>query len=181
MLDQAVATAAAEPVAGGPGTFADRIRENQSMVFSIAYHSLRDYSLAEEVAQDVFLELHKRFGTFDSPLHVRNWLRTVVANRCIDQSRRRKLRPQLGLDEVREPASPPPPGDPLLETLLGRLVASLPEKHRMVLILRYQEDLDPVEIAGTLHMRLGTVRSHLRRSLGILRQKMARAGGGTSQ
>jgi RNA polymerase sigma-70 factor, ECF subfamily len=181
MLDQAVATAAAEPVAGGPGTFADRIQENQSMVFSIAYHSLRDYSLAEEVAQDVFLELHKRFETFESPSHVRNWLRTVAANRCIDQSRRRKLRPQLGLDEVREPASPPPPGDPLLETLLGRLVASLPEKHRMVLILRYQEDLDPVEIAATLHMRLATVRSHLRRSLGILRQKMARAGGGTSQ
>jgi len=87
----------------------------------------------------------------------------------------------LGLDEVREPASPAPPGDPLLQTLLGRLVASLPEKHRMVVILHYQEDLDPVEIAATLHMRLGTVRSHLRRSLGILRQKMARAGGGTSQ
>jgi RNA polymerase sigma-70 factor (ECF subfamily) len=51
----------------------------------------------------------------------------------------------------------------------------------MVVILRYQEDLDPVEIAGTLHMRLGTVRSHLRRSLGILRQKMARAGGGVGQ
>ena len=180
MLDQAVATTVTEPVAGGPGTFADRIRENRSMVFSIAYHSLRDYSLAEEMAQDVFLELHKRFGTFESPSHVRNWLRTVVANRCIDQSRRRKLRPQLGLDDVREPASPPPPGDPLLETLLGRLIASLPEKHRMVVILRYQEDLDPVEIAGTLHMRLGTVRSHLRRSLEILRQKMARAGGGTT-
>ncbi len=124
MLNQAVATLAAEPVAGGPGTFADRIQENQSMVFSIAYHSLRDYSLAEELAQDVFLELHKRFETFQSRSHVRNWLRKVAANRCIDQSRRRKLRPQLGLDDVLEPASPPPTGDPLLGALLGRLRAS---------------------------------------------------------
>jgi RNA polymerase sigma-70 factor (ECF subfamily) len=83
------------------------------------------------------------------------------------------------LDDVREPASPPPTGDPLLGALLGRLVAGLPEKHRMVVILRYQEDLDPVEIAETLDMPLGTVRSHPRRSIGILRQKMARAGGGT--
>jgi RNA polymerase sigma-70 factor (ECF subfamily) len=181
MLDQAAATLSAKPAAGGPGAFADRIRENQSMVFSMAYHSLRDRSLAEEVAQDVFLELHKRFETFESPSHVRNWLRKVAANRCIDQSRRRELRPQLGLDDVREPASPPPAGDPLLGALLGRLVASLPEKHRMVVILRYQEDLDPVEIAETLDMPLGTVRSHLRRSLGILRRKMARAGGGTSR
>jgi RNA polymerase sigma-70 factor (ECF subfamily) len=48
----------------------------------------------------------------------------------------------------------------------------------MVVILHYQEDLDPVEIAEELDMPLGTVRSHLRRSIGILRQKMARAGGG---
>jgi RNA polymerase sigma-70 factor (ECF subfamily) len=179
MLNQAVAAVATEFVAGEPRTLVQAIRENQAMVFSIAYHSLRDYSLAEEVAQDVFLELHGRFDTFESPSHVRNWLRKVAANRCIDQARRRKLRPQLGLDDVREPASPPPPGDPLLGALLGRLVASLPEKHRMVVILRYQEDLDPVEIAEALDMPLGTVRSHLRRSLGILRQKMARAGGGT--
>jgi RNA polymerase sigma-70 factor (ECF subfamily) len=180
MLSQAVAAVATEFVAGEPRTLVQAIRENQAMVFSIAYHSLRDYSLAEEVAQDVFLELHRRFDTFESPSHVRNWLRRVAANRCIDQSRRRKLRPQLGLDDVREPASPPPPGDPLLGALLGRLVASLPEKHRMVVILRYQEDLDPVEIAEALDMPLGTVRSHLRRSLEILRQKMARAGGGTT-
>jgi RNA polymerase sigma-70 factor, ECF subfamily len=179
MLNQAVAAVATESVAGGPGTFAERLRENQSMVFSIALHSLRDYSLAEEVAQDVFLELHRRFDTFESPSHVRNWLRTVAANRCIDQSRRRKLRPQVGLNDVPEPASPPPPGDPLLGALLGRLVASLPEKHRMVVILRYQEDLDPAEIAEALDMPVGTVKSHLRRSMGILRQKVARAGGGT--
>ena len=77
------------------------------MVFSLAYHFLHDAALAEEVAQDVFLELHGRLGALESPAHIRHWLRRVTAHRSIDQSRRRKVRPQVGLDEVPEPSSPP--------------------------------------------------------------------------
>ena len=178
MLDQMVEAAIAETETSDPETFAQLVRDNQAMVFSMALSSLRDRALAEEVAQDVFLELYRQTAPFQSPSHVRNWLRKVAANRCIDQSRRRKYRPQLGLDDVREPAAPEPESDPMLGARLRRLVGGLPEKARLVMVLRYQEDLDPAEIAETLDMPVGTVKSHLRRSLDLLRRKMAGAGGG---
>jgi RNA polymerase sigma-70 factor, ECF subfamily len=60
---------------------------------------------------------------------------------------------------------------------LRRIVATLPERPRLVVTLRYQEDLDPAEIAEILDMPLNTVKSHLRRSLAILREKMSRTLG----
>jgi RNA polymerase sigma-70 factor (ECF subfamily) len=52
------------------------------------------------------------------------------------------------------------------------MVTSLPEKARMVVVLRYQEDLTPTEIAEILEMPVNSVKSHLRRSLALLREKM---------
>jgi RNA polymerase sigma-70 factor (ECF subfamily) len=57
------------------------------------------------------------------------------------------------------------------------VVDTLPEKARMVVILRYQEDLDPMEIAKVMDMPLNTVKSHLRRSLSMLRDKLSRTLG----
>jgi RNA polymerase sigma-70 factor (ECF subfamily) len=70
--------------------------------------------------------------------------------------------------------------DFMLRDALRRLVATLPEKARLVVTLRYQEDLDPTEIARVLEMPLNTVKSHLRRSLAILREKVSRSFGETA-
>jgi RNA polymerase sigma-70 factor, ECF subfamily len=61
-------------------------------------------------------------------------------------------------------------GDPLLQRHLWRLLSNLSPPARAVLLLRYQEDLDPIDIARTLDMPINTVKSHLKRSLEILRQ-----------
>jgi RNA polymerase sigma-70 factor (ECF subfamily) len=156
--------------------FAEIVREHQAMVYSCAYHSLRDRALAEEVAQDVFLELHRHLGRLESPEHIRHFLRRVAAHRAIDRARRR--RPEYALETAPEPSSPAPESDPLLSETLRRLVASLPEKARMVVILRFQEDLDPADIAAVLGMPVRTVKSHLQRSLELLRGKLARCTGG---
>jgi RNA polymerase sigma-70 factor (ECF subfamily) len=60
---------------------------------------------------------------------------------------------------------------------LQRLVAALPDKPRLVVTLRYQEDLEPAEIARVLDMPVNTVKSHLRRSLTLLREKVTRCLG----
>ena len=57
---------------------------------------------------------------------------------------------------------------------LQQLVSSLPPVPRSVLVLRYQEDMSPDEIAGVLNMPVATVKSHLQRSLRLLREKAAR-------
>ena len=155
------------------------------MVFSVAYHFLHDRPAAEEVAQEVFLSLHRHMRDLQSAAHAGFWLRKVAVQRSLDEARRRKRRPQVSLEVVGEPAAqgpqsgPETPGrDPMLGETLRRLIASLPEAPRMVMILRYQEDLDPSEIAAILRMPVGTVKSHLQRSLALLREKLARRGVG---
>jgi RNA polymerase sigma-70 factor (ECF subfamily) len=62
--------------------------------------------------------------------------------------------------------------DPLLKQYIGQLVAALPEIPRLIVILRYQEDLAPAEIAEILDMPNATVKSHLQRALALLRRKV---------
>jgi len=156
--------------------FAEIVRRHQSAVFSIALHFLADRSAAEELAQDVFLQLHANLSTMKSEDHMKFWLRKVTAHRCIDYKRRRRL-PQVSLDDAPEPAAPTQSADPFLARRLRRYVASLPEKPRLIVILRYQEDMRAEDIAEVLAMPLATVKSHLQRSLAMLREKVTRAIG----
>jgi len=160
-----------------PRTFASVLRAQQSMVFSIAYHFLRDRSAAEEVAQDVFLQLHRRFDDLKSDMHISFWLRKVASHRSIDYARKRKLQPSVGLDDAPPPSVDDQPRDHFLHRRLQSLIGSLPEKPRMVMVLRYQEDLMPEEIASLLDMPVRTVKSHLQRSLAMMREKIDRSMG----
>lgn len=160
-----------------PRTFASVLHAKQSMVFSIAYHFLRDRSAAEEVAQDVFLQLHRHFGDLKSDEHVSFWLRKVASHRCIDYVRKQKLQAAVALDDAPVPSVDGEPRDHFLNRRLQSLIASLPEKPRMVMILRYQEDLMPEEIASVMGMPVRTVKSHLQRSLAMLREKIDRSMG----
>src|SRR5580704_60440 len=72
--------------------FEQMIDEHQSMVFSLALRMTGDRGLAEEIAQDVFLELDRHLGKIESPEHALYWLRRVAMNRSADALRRRKVR-----------------------------------------------------------------------------------------
>ena len=158
-----------------PERFEELVREHQAMVFSMACRYLRNRALAEDIAQDVFLQLYRKLPTLESQDHVVHWLRWVTAHRLIDHSRHEKRRPQSPLEDAPEPAAATEDGaDPLLATMLRDLVAALPENARVVMILRYQEDLDPMDIAKALDMPIATVKSHLQRSLALLREKLSR-------
>ncbi len=152
--------------------FEQLVDEHQSMVFSLAWRMTGDRGLAEEIAQDVFMELDKHLSKIETPQHVCYWLRRVAMNRSADALRRRRVR---GVDlwveieerhgmRVEERISP-------LGTRLEQLLATLPEPQRAALILRYQEDLTPEEIAATLQAPLATVKSQLQRGLKLLRAK----------
>ncbi len=157
--------------------FADALRANQSMVFSLAYHFLRDRGAAEEIAQDVFLQLYRKFDRLDSPRHVVFWLRKTTSHRCIDYARKRGAHYTIALGDTAEPSVAEDRGDPLLNRRLRQLIATLAEKPRMAVVLRYQEDLTPEEISEVLDMPVRTVKSHLHRSLAILREKIERSMG----
>lgn len=164
-------------VPGDATAFADIVREHQAMVFSIAYHFLQDRGRAEEVAQDVFLRLYRRLASIKSGDHLVFWLRKVTCRRSIDELRKLPKAPPASLEDVPEPASEPPVPDPLLSEGLRRIVASLSQDARAVIILRYQEEMELADIAEVLDIPVNTVKSRLQRSLEILREKFQRWSG----
>jgi len=155
--------------------FESLVRRHQAMVFSIAFHFLHDRSAAEELAQDVFLQLHRHLDAMQSADHVTFWLRRVTTHRCIDYRRKRRFN-FLRLESVPEPSAAASDPDPLLSRRLRALVSSLPAPARMAVVLRYQEDLTPEEIARVLDRPVATVKSQLQRALKTLREKMVRHG-----
>src|SRR6185437_3629919 len=72
--------------------FEELVDEHQSMVFSLAMRMTGDRGLAEEIAQDVFLELDSNLRRIESPQHARFWLRRVTISRSADALRRRRVR-----------------------------------------------------------------------------------------
>jgi RNA polymerase sigma-70 factor (ECF subfamily) len=152
--------------------FTQCLAENEAMVFSFALRFLRDRETARELAQDVFLQMYTNMRRIESPAHATWWLRRAICHRCIDEARKRRLRPRVHLEAVPEPAMQRTDVDPMLHDRLRSLIADLPENARNVVILRYQEDLDPSEISTLLDMPISTVKSHLHRSLTVLRGRL---------
>jgi RNA polymerase sigma-70 factor, ECF subfamily len=154
--------------------FEQLVDEHQSMVFSLALRMTADRGLAEEIAQDVFLELDRHKDRLQSPEHALHWLRRVAMNRSADALRRRKVR---GVDlwvEIEEMHGAQTSADDRSSPLgarLEQLLSTLPEAQRAALTLRYQEDLTPEEIARALEAPVATVKSNLQRGLKLLRAK----------
>lgn len=146
------------------------------MVFSLALRFLRNHEIAEELAQDVFLQCYQQLDRIEDASHACSWLRRAICHRSIDELRKRRFRPAIGLDGIPEPVAAGSMPDMLLNERLRSLVGALPDKARMVVVLRYQEDLSPSEIAEALDMPVSTVKSHLHRSLALLRGRLEKKG-----
>jgi len=156
---------------GDAAALASLIRAHQRSVYTLALRMLGTRELAEDLTQEVFMQLNRNLKSMASNTHLSFWLRKVTTYRAIDQLRRRSRIEMTPLDDEVPLHSTADDGDPQLQRHLQRLLLELSPPARAVLLLRYQEDLDPIDIARTLDMPINTVKSHLKRSLEILRQR----------
>jgi RNA polymerase sigma-70 factor, ECF subfamily len=164
---------------GDSAAFARLVRAHQGRVFSVALRLTGSREDAEELAQDAFVQLHAALIQVHSPQHVLHWLLRTITHRSIDRLRARERSPRLvQIDAGNEPSGHDAACDPLWEKRLRGLLLQLPDAPRAVVTLRFQEDLEPTEIAEVLEMPLNTVKSHLRRSLEWLREQQAGDGNG---
>jgi RNA polymerase sigma-70 factor (ECF subfamily) len=161
------------------GEFRKLIETHQRMVFSLALRVTGEYGTAEEVAQDVFLELFRGGEKITGDDHAKFWLRRVTVHRATDALRRQARQPEVDAEEWADEVHSPPAGDGFavpnfqLEARLEELLRALPESLRIAVVLRYQEDMLPEEIASLLGQPVATVKSHLQRGLQLLRRKAA--------
>ena len=152
-----------------------------SDVINVAYSYLKNYHLAQDVAQDVFLRAYSRYDSFRGESSVKTWLLSITANRCKDYLRSWAARHEVldggGFDY--EPA-PFDTEREVTESLerdrLWAAVHSLPIKYREVLILYYQRGMSGQEIAAVLGTSEQTVRTRLHRGRQALKAQLEEGG-----
>jgi RNA polymerase sigma-70 factor, ECF subfamily len=159
---------------GSEEGFASIVRDYSGLVFSIAKNFFSNSALAEEIAQEIFLELHRNLRKIESDAHLIAWLRRSTTNRCIDASRRSAFRSEVPMPDLFSPVAAGTMSDTLLHEQLRKKVVALPEWQRAVVVLRFQEDLDLDEIAELLKIPLNTVKSRLHRAVETLRSSFER-------
>lgn len=148
------------------------------MVFSIALRVARDRGTAEEIAQDVFLELYRSGERLESADHIRFWLRRVAVHRATDALRRQARQPGMAGEEWVEEQHGAASDEAFhlsdgVMCKLEQMVGTLPKTMRIAVVLRYGEEMSPDEIGRILGQPLATVKSNLQRGLKLLRQKAA--------
>lgn len=158
--------------AGEAAAFEQLVRRHQASVYSIGLRMLNRRDAAEDLAQDVFLQLYRKLDDIESVEHLGYWLRRVAANLSIDWLRRASWTRTAPLDDGVDVPVFEAEQDPLMDRELVRLLGELAPAARAVMVLRYQEDRDVAEIATALDMPVNTVKSHIKRSLTAMRGKM---------
>jgi RNA polymerase sigma-70 factor, ECF subfamily len=160
--------------AGDAAAFEQLVRTHRRTVYSLALRMLGRPDVADDLAQEVFLQLHRKLAALESGTHVGFWLRRVTTHRAIDRLREGRV-VTMPLDEQAAAEEGAGQGDPLWSRCLRKLLVELAPAPRAVLVLRYQEDLDPTDIARVLEMPVNTVKSHLKRTLALLRERLQRS------
>jgi RNA polymerase sigma factor (sigma-70 family) len=166
------------PASSVTSTEFDRLfTEEYPRVAAIANRVLADPAAAEDVAQDVFLDLHRRFGD-DPGAKAAAWLRAAAVHTALNVIRTRRRR---SAREERSMAGPAPSDDPQIaveaaETrrAIQALLARIPRRHAMVLALRYS-GLSYAEIASALGIGMNGVGTRLRRAEARLRKEIGDA------
>lgn len=118
-------------LAGEAAAFGMLVRAHQAAIYSLALRMLSDRHEAEDLAQEVFLGLHRNLACIESAAHLEFWLRKVTLNRAIDRLRRRP-RSDLSLEDAGVLICDPTDSDPLLQRRLRALLAQLPPAPRAV-------------------------------------------------
>jgi RNA polymerase sigma-70 factor, ECF subfamily len=160
---------------GDQGAMAALYDRYSSIVYAVALRVLQDTGAAEDVLQDIFMQLWRRPGAFDASRgNMAAWLAVITRNRAIDALRRR--RPQDDIENVIVSVEPDLASEAersrAMEEVRGALQA-MPPAQRSALEMAYFEGLTHSEIAEKTGEPLGTIKTRIRTGLLSLRKVLA--------
>ena len=176
--------------AGSQDAFRELLRRYERPVYALVVRMVHDPSLAEDLAQEVFLKAFRSLAGFDPQRKFASWLFKIAHNTTIDQLRRRAVETEpleTGGDDdrldplatVADPRAATPEAERQRTELgraLERAVAGLRPEYREAVLLRFQEGLAYEEIAEVLGVPLGTVKTHLHRARRELAERLRGMG-----
>lgn len=165
--------------AGDEEAFSRLMAVHMDRIYGLAWGVLHDRDEALDATQEVFIKLNQTLPRFPEENNLSAWLYRVCLNHCIDRKRRRRNvefnLPEEDWERFESPESNDP-GWHSQNSELGReirrAVDTLPDRQRMVFILRHYELMSLDEIAVTLGCSTGAVKAHLARATSSLRKRL---------
>ncbi len=167
---------------GDRDALAPLMERHGQRVYRIALSYLRDPDEAKDAVQETFVKAMLHAARWDTTSAVGPWLMKIAVNHSIDVYRRGKRRGARiqswddGMPEERFPGNQPSPESAARGRQIGERIAqalkTLPDAHRAVFTLRHYDGMSLEEIAATLGLSLGTVKSSLHRAVRRLRERL---------
>jgi RNA polymerase sigma-70 factor, ECF subfamily len=170
-----------------PGAFEELYRRHVSRVYTLAYRMTGSAADAEDLVQDVFMQVYRRLDSFRGEAAFGTWLHRLAVNACLDlarskQGRRQRLTDYVDDEEALGPAAYGPwrPESALDRLDLERAIAQLPPSYRRAFLLHDVEGLEHHEVGAALGIAEGTSKSLLHKARTRLRTLLrGEAAGGS--
>lgn len=158
--------------AGDDEAFAALFHKHKNLVFKTAYLMLGSASEAEDLLQDVFIEVYRSLRNYQpSKANFTTWLYRITVNDCLNHKRGRRWI-LLPLDEATATHAGSHTEKLDMDDEVWRAISRLSPKLRAVVILRYYSELSYAEVTQVLNLPLGTVKSRLNQALQMLRSDL---------
>jgi len=172
---------------GDTAAFTELVEKYKQPVMNLAYRTVRDATEAEDLAQNVFVQVYKSASRYKSTAKFSTWLFTIARNLCLNEIRRRSRHPAESIDAAHPEQEDQPaqqfedkktfsPPDSLLQSELAqnidRALADLPENQRSAILLCRQEELSYEEIAEVLGCSVSATKSLIHRGRETLKERL---------
>lgn len=167
--------------------FAELVEKYKRPVMNMVYRMIRDLTEAEDIAQTVFVQVHKSADRYKVASKFSTWIFTITHNLCLNEIRRRSRHPTDSMDvspsepeerpaQQYEDTKNPLASEAILQSELAQkideAIAALPENQRMALVLCRQDELSYEEIAEILNCSISATKSLIHRGRETLKEKL---------
>jgi RNA polymerase sigma-70 factor (ECF subfamily) len=160
---------------GDDAAFGELVDRYKDLVYGLIYRMVPDRSAVDDLAQDVFLKVHRGIPYFRGDARLSTWIFRIVQNVCVEW--RGSRRPDVSIEPARDGAPPREFGaaDATFSDLetrdrLHKAMAQLPPNYRLLISAHYLEGVQYEALAEALNLPLGTVKTHLYRAKRRLRE-----------
>lgn len=148
------------------------VKKYQKGIYRLAYRMTDDHFTADELSMDTFVRAYKAIGRFRKGANFFNWLYTIGVRLCLNYIKKEKRKADIDPEDANVIAHREKHEDGLLNKMIGKethkkireAIRTLPEKMRVVFILRVDEDMSYKQISKILGIPTGTVMSRLNRA-----------------
>ena len=174
----------ADAIAGKQDAYKRLMKKYHNAIAHLIMRMVGNQGDVEDLTQEAFIKAFNSLASFNDEFAFSTWLYKIATNNCIDYLRKRKMKTfsidrPVGYDDAQQyeiPDDSHVPDSAILQhqqsTAIQNAIDSLPEKYRLVIVMRHQEERSYEEIASELELPLGTVKAHIFRAREMLYKQL---------